>query len=66
MKITDQTVHNIISKAKQTFTDQPCRLYWGTERGAKELTYEEKRIVALLEAMGTELKLNLEIEYGKQ
>lgn len=63
MKVNSQQVHDIISSAKSKFTDQPCRMHWETSLGIKELTFEEKRFVAMIEATNMILQLGLEIEH---
>ena len=63
MKIDYQKLHDIISAAKDKFIAQSSRVYFQTPKGAREITLEEKRIVAILEAVDMKLGLGLEIEH---
>ena len=60
MKIDRHNIFNIIDNANKKFIDQPSRMYW--KEDDKEVNYEEKRIIAIVEAVSIELKLDVEVE----
>lgn len=66
MKVSSQQLFNIIGKAKSKFNDQPARLYWNSPKGSKEVTFEEKRIIAIVEAISMELRLDIEVDYDNK
>ena len=65
MKIDYQKLHDIITTSKSKFSHQETRLFWETPRGEKEVTFEEKRFIAIVESMNMKLQLGLEIDYGE-
>ena len=62
MIIDSKKIDKILEDATKRFVTQPSRLY---ENG-KELDFDRKRIISLLEAMNSELDLGLEFTYGKE
>lgn len=63
MKINEKDLHNIISRAKSHFVEQPLHLYWNRKMASSELTYDEKRIVCILEAAGIVTQTDVKIKY---
>ena len=61
MEVDRKDLFQIIDKAKDGFVDQQTKLFW--KDNDRELNYEEKRIVAILESASKVLKLNLDIKY---
>lgn len=61
MKINKDTLFKIIDMANNNFVKQSGRVYWDC-CGTPEMTLEEKRIVAIAEAVGTVLGLDVDIE----
>ena len=62
MKIDSKILHDITRVSVSKYLDHPSRTYWKDGK-KKEVTFEEKRIIAILEAVDTVLNLGLEIEY---
>ena len=65
MKLTRHDILKITNRSRKNFIDQPARIYWKTDKGDVELTYSDKRFVAMLEAFGVELGIELELEYDR-
>lgn len=49
--------------SKSKFIDQPTKMYWKTDYGKKEITFEEKRFIAMLEATDMVLQNEMEVDY---
>jgi len=64
--INKEKLHDIIEMSKTKFGDQNSHLYWKTSTGLKEISQEEKRFIAILEAADIELDLGLVMEYKKE
>ena len=66
MEVDFKKLQEIIDSSKNKFIDQSARVYMKSPNGDRELTFGEKRIVAIIEA--TSLRLNLDIDvkcYGE-
>lgn len=62
VNIDSKILHNITRVSVSKYLDQPSRIYWNDGK-QKEVTFEEKRIIAIIEAVSMELDLGLEVDY---
>lgn len=62
-EISKEELFDIISMAKTNFVDQKMHLYWDSNRSNSELCHEEKRVIAIIEAMNVILKLEIGVNY---
>ena len=62
VNIDSKILHNITRISVSKYLDHPSRTYWNDGK-KKEVTFEEKRIIAIIEAVSMELDLGLEVDY---
>ena len=63
MQIDNKDILKITSTSKQNYIDQPLHMYWDTELGEREVAYDEKRFIAIIEAASIVLGLDIDINY---
>jgi len=63
MQIDNKDIFKINNMSKQNYIDQPLHMYWDAERGEREVEFDEKRLIAILEAASVILGLDIDINY---
>lgn len=61
--ITFEELFSIMDKAKTNAVLQSTHLYWHTKLGEREVTEDEKRFIAIIEALDEVKQLGLDIDY---
>ena len=60
MKIGKSDINTITYRAVDIFNRQNSRLFWESPKGKVELTFEEKRILAIVKAVNITLQLDID------
>jgi len=66
MKIGYEEILKIIDAGQNEMRDQESHLYWETSIGRRELSYDQKRFVALIKAVNRVLDLGIEVDCNEK
>ena len=63
MEVTYSDIFKIHDKAIDKFLQQQTAIFWDTDKGEAELSYDDKRVIALIEAISEVLDIDIKIDY---
>lgn len=63
MNVTREQINKITDMAKDNFRKIPIQAYWSY---SQEIEYEDRIAISWINAISTELKLDLKIKYNKE